>query len=42
MPRYGPEQGYASFRRSLAEFLTDPYEHEVLADELMVTAGGDL
>jgi aspartate/methionine/tyrosine aminotransferase len=39
LTRYGPEQGYASFRQSLAGFLSSHYGHEVVADELIVTAG---
>lgn len=41
-PRYGHEQGYASYREALAGFLTAGYSHPVSPDDLMVTAGGRL
>jgi len=37
--RYGPEQGYGSFRTCLADFLKAETGHTVDADELLVTAG---
>lgn len=40
--RYGPEQGYGSFRTCLADFLTAETGHTVDADELLVTAGKQL
>jgi hypothetical protein len=38
--RYGPEAGYASFRATLSDFLTQHYAAAVPSDHLMVTAGG--
>jgi hypothetical protein len=37
--RYGPEQGYGSFRRCLADCLTQETGHPVDAEELLITAG---
>jgi hypothetical protein len=37
--RYGPEQGYLSFRQCLAQFLSKSTGHSVDADELLITAG---
>lgn len=37
--RYGPEQGYTSFRRCLADFLSKETGHPVDAEELLITAG---
>ena len=39
--QYGPRQGYPSFRRDLAEFLTSRYggKHPSDADSIMTTAG---
>lgn len=38
--RYGPRQGYRSFREALAAFLAARYGTAVAADSLLVTAGG--
>jgi hypothetical protein len=40
--RYGPEQGYGSFRRCLADFLTQETGHPVDGEELLITAGPPL
>ena len=37
--QYGPKSGDPAFRRALADFLTSKYDDEVLADELIPTAG---
>jgi aspartate/methionine/tyrosine aminotransferase len=37
--RYAPEQGYASFRACLADFLTSETGYTVNPDELLITAG---
>jgi hypothetical protein len=39
MLQYGPEQGYTSFRRCLAGFLSKETGHPVDAEELLITAG---
>ena len=36
---YGTVQGYSSFRRCLAAFLSDATQHKVDPDELLITAG---
>jgi aspartate/methionine/tyrosine aminotransferase len=37
--RYGTVQGYSSFRRCLAAFLSDATQHKVDPEELLITAG---
>lgn len=37
--RYGPRQGYRSFRTALARFLEPRYGHPVSPDHLVITAG---
>jgi hypothetical protein len=37
--RYGPEQGYGSFRTCLAEFLSKETGYTVADEELLITAG---
>jgi aspartate/methionine/tyrosine aminotransferase len=37
--RYGTVQGYSSFRRCLASFLSDATQHKVDPEELLITAG---
>jgi hypothetical protein len=37
--RYGTVQGYSSFRRCLAAFLSDATHHTVDPEELLITAG---
>jgi len=40
--QYGAMPGYADFRRDLAAFLAERYDHPVGADELVVTGGTSL
>lgn len=37
--QYGPRQGYPSFRKSLAAFLSQHYTYEVDAEQLLITSG---